>query len=134
MSDYISPHAKRLKEKLNSIYPNTYERICGISAFPLSAGRSILVTLLGLACQSQHIGMIILARQTIAKIPSEWLIRQLPETISDSLSLEDEWEYRRLLELLREVSPQLLKRYIEQGLKSNDGDIREAAEDFLPES
>jgi len=134
LSNYISPYAEQIQEQLNSLYPGVYERISAISALPLSVGLSILVTLLELACQGQHTGMIVLARQRIAKIPSEWLLQQLPKAISESLSLEDEWEYRRLLELLRDVAPQLLTGYIEQGLESEDADIREAAEDFLPKN
>ena len=44
---------------------------------------------------------------------------------------EDEWEYRRLLELYWLLDKKLVKRFALQGLKSENPDVVEAAEEFI---
>jgi hypothetical protein len=48
----------------------------------------------------------------------------------ESLNLTDYWEYRRLLELADLLDVGLVQRLIPLGLKSDDPDVREAAEDY----
>lgn len=46
------------------------------------------------------------------------------------LDLNDDWDYRRLLELLRDLDDMpLLKRFVVRGLEHTNADIAEAAED-----
>ena len=54
----------------------------------------------------------------------------LQDAVTRTLDLDDEWEYRRLVELLLEIAPQFVERYLEIGRSSNVADVREAAEDF----
>ena len=95
-----------------------------------AAAEKVVGILLQGACQSQHIGNIQASREALARIPRDWLKSVLIPTISKSLNIEDEWEYRRLLELLKELSPEIMPPFIEQGLASQDLGIHEAAEDF----
>ena len=64
-------------------------------------------------------------------IPEEWLIQYLPEVIEKTIHFEDDYEYRRLLELLEASSHKLLEAYINRGLLSDNSDIRETAGNFL---
>ncbi|PZM65759.1 hypothetical protein DOE73_10030 [Paenibacillus dendritiformis] len=77
--------------------------------FPHKIGLSVLEILIEYACKSQNINSILLARDRIKKIPSKWLLEYLPEVAKHSICIEDEWEYRRLLELVDEAVPQLLE-------------------------
>jgi hypothetical protein len=47
-----------------------------------------------------------------------------------SIDVEDDWEYRRLVELVEECMPQALKIFIALGYKSKNDEIREAAIEF----
>jgi hypothetical protein len=131
MSSHISPFVEHLEERLNQIYPCAYQRLESIETFPLSAGKRSLAFLVAQACQCQHVGNITVAREAVKRVPSVWLSQHLPEVVRSSISLDDEWEYRRLLELLREVAPHLLVGYIEKGRESSNEEVREAAEDFI---
>ncbi|MFX3649329.1 MAG: hypothetical protein ACE3K2_07900 [Paenibacillus sp.] len=46
-----------------------------------------------------------------------------------AICLDDEWEYRRLLDLLSEAIPKLLDWGIELGINSRNEEIQEAAND-----
>ena len=127
----ISLYELQIRRELDKILPGIYDKIETIAKLHLSVGLRILGVLVGYACKAQHLDCIILGRKLIKKMPTDWVIQHLPEAVKVNLYLDDEWEYRRLLELISEVAPQLLKEYIAIGLESNNWEVREAAEDFL---
>ena len=53
------------------------------------------------------------------------------EGIADrTLNYDDDWEYRRLLELYERLDANLLSRLVSRGIESPNADIAEAAQDF----
>lgn len=59
------------------------------------------------------------------------MCENLERVAIDSLNMSDEWEYRRLLELLDLLQiKDVLQRIILVGHGSEDAGIREAADDF----
>ncbi len=132
MNDFTdSRYIIQLREKLNQISENAYEKIANITELPPSEGLKILRVLLENACLAQNVGVITLAREKIKEIQKEWLINYLSEGVEKSINLEDEWEYRRLLELLIEILPELFNYYINIGLCSDNIEVAEVARDFL---
>ena len=95
-----------------------------------SAGKRIVGTLLEQACESQHVGHILSARKALLTLPRAWLSGVLPDAIRDVVVLDDEWEYRRLIELLKDLNPPLFDSYINYGIATGDGEIYEAAADL----
>jgi hypothetical protein len=126
----ISPFSTQLRKALTSVHPLAYDRLEELDRLPDSIADKVLGILLQSACQSQHIGNIKASREAIARIPRDWLRTALPRAIDTSLNIGDEWEYRRLLELLKELAPDLMPPLIDRGLASNDPDLHETAEDF----
>lgn len=126
----IPPYELRLQNELNKVSPNVYDRTDDIEILPESIGKKVLAVLVEFACYSQNLTMIELARNKIKTIPSNWLMKYFPEVAKKSINFEDEWEYRRLLELLSEATPILLKWGVELGVNSTNEEVREAAEDF----
>jgi hypothetical protein len=57
-------------------------------------------------------------------------LRHLDAAVAEQLNLDDEWEYRRLLELLSLLAPERLPVLIERGRSSPDAESRNAAEDW----
>ncbi|WP_134685090.1 hypothetical protein [Brevibacillus migulae] len=120
-----------LREKVNEISPNAYNNISNIRSLPLSTSLKILTLLVQFACVGQNSAPIMLARKQLKTIPSDWLNQHLPSVTDKAITLEDEWEYRRFLELLDEAQlTNLLNLYINEGMKSSNEEVREAAEDF----
>lgn len=125
-----SPFSMQLSSMLTSIHPLAYERLEQLDHLPEKTKEKVVGLLLQGACQSQHIGNIQAARDAIARIPRDWLRKVLPQSIEKNVNVEDEWEYRRLLELLKETAPDLMLSFVDHGLASKDPALHEAAEDF----
>lgn len=63
-------------------------------------------------------------------MPQGWLAVNLDPCIRASVNVDDEWDYRRVLELLQQVKPDLMTSYIIEGLTSTNRDVQLAARDF----
>lgn len=82
------------------------------------------------ACQAQNDGVITGGRADILAMPRATVLATIESVAAQSLSLSDEWEYRRLLELYAQLDRGLLRRLVTQGLSDANPEVREAAEDF----
>ena len=82
------------------------------------------------ACRCQSMRAINRGRAEILALPRTSVLEVIESVAAETLPLSEEWEYRRLLELYRELDAGLLQRLVASGLASTDADIREAAEDF----
>lgn len=129
-SSVQDPYELRVQEKLNKIFPDIYEGIEGIVKLQEHIAFKVLTILVEYACIGQNTTPIVLARNKIKKIPSDWLVQHFPKVIQSSINVEDEWEYSRLMELIIETAPQLVQDYVELGLASINEEVREAAEDI----
>ena len=75
-------------------------------------------------------GGILAGRNAFKRLPSDWLSTHLRGAIGDAVNLKDDWEYRRLLELLEESRMECIREYVEMGIVSTDPELREAALDY----
>jgi hypothetical protein len=82
------------------------------------------------ACQATNHPTITLARDLLSQVSSDDLAKYLPVVAAARLNLNDEFEFRRWLELLLQVRPTLMAVYVTNGLSSPDLDVREAARDY----
>jgi hypothetical protein len=126
----LHPYKIRLRDEINQISPSAYNRRALITKLELSIGLKILGILIGYACQGQNILPITLARKQIGMIPTDWLTKYVPQVSKAIICFDDELEYRRLLELVDETVPKLLRWATEQGKNSPNEEVREASEDF----
>ena len=85
---------------------------------------------LGRACQAQNVSVVTQGRREILAMSRDQVLRDIEQVAADSLPLDDEWEFRRLLEVYEQLDRRLLERLVETGLASKNSEIREAAEDF----
>ena len=123
-------YSEALNRKLDQLSPGVSERLRSLDGYSLQAQRTVVGTLLQHACESQNTANIAAARNALAEIPPSTLIPRLNETIPNTVDFADEWGYRRLLELLRDIDSDILFTYVARGLESPDPEIREVAEDF----
>jgi hypothetical protein len=124
------PFAEALSRDLDVIHPGASAHLADIDALPEPVRSRVLDLLLGRACDSQHVGNITAAQEAIARIPKEWLSRNLKSAIVRVIDLADEWQYRRLIEVMATLKSELIGFYIDHGLMSNDASIQEAARDY----
>jgi len=127
----IDPFEEMLIGELNKISGFNYEDISKLDKLPLETSLEVLKVLVGFACESQTTALIILGRTNICKIDKQWLSKHLIEAAKSCLDLNDEWEYRRLFELVLEAVPELKQEVADIGFNSADDDIKEAAADLI---
>jgi hypothetical protein len=126
-----SPYLEQLVKRLDAVWPGAFQCLRELDQIPKKSALEVVCILLTNACQSQNEENIRLGREGLEAIPPTWLQTVLPEAIEKSLNLGDEWEYRRLLEVLHDLFPELLPEYVNRGLAAKDAEIRETAEDFI---
>ncbi|MGG4195699.1 MULTISPECIES: hypothetical protein [unclassified Paenibacillus] len=129
-NNIVHPYELRIREDLDKVLPNAYDSIEKVEKLPLETGLNLLKILIEYACMSQNIVLITLAREQLKKIPLKWLTQYFLEVANGSVDFDDEWEYLRLLELVREAVPELLDGLIDRGLLSENDEVQEAAEWF----
>ena len=66
----------------------------------------------------------------INEINKEWLNKYFLEAASSCIDYSDEWEYRRLVELVVLVIPKLKQKVLNIGKNSENEEIREVVEDY----
>ena len=89
-----------------------------------------LIEALSYACECQSMRRITEGWRRIMALPRRWTIDHIEQIAVDSLNLEDDWEFRRLLEVAQALDTTLLQRLVERGRLSGNPDVREAAHDF----
>ncbi len=130
MTKTISPYEEDIATKLDAIEAGIGGQLTSLGECSIQTIHEVLKCLVQFACCSQNTAPISLARKLMGQIPEACLNEHLYPVILESLDLSDEWEYRRGLELLREVGPVKLDDLIAVGRESMDEDIRGTAEDF----
>ena len=122
-------HLETVIAKVNSYSDNLWENLDRVPSLPLDAGRSLLAFFVHLACQCQNNANINLGRNAILSLPHEWVCRSIQSVAEAQLTLSDEWEYRRLLELYEQLDNELWIAHIAFGLSTSDPEIIAAAID-----
>ena len=80
---------------------------------------------LELACRCQNYHNVIKGREEILKLPRDWVVVRLLNTIP---SLEDDYEYAHFMVVLKKIGNRvLLVKYLDWGLKAEDQAIVELA-------
>ena len=122
---------KWFQQKLNEFQPGLANDLSLIPGLEKPAQESVLDYLLELACRAQRIDNINLGRQAIWSIPRTWLLAHIEEAAEPLIQLNDEWEYRRLIELFWYMDIQLVKRLAQRGQNHQNPGISEAAQECL---
>jgi hypothetical protein len=119
-----------LRLQVDSIAPSAPEQLACLDTLPDDMGRRVTSIILSFACQAQNDAAINAGRNAFNRIPQNWLATHLRQVVAETLDLTDEWEYRRLLELLSARMPDGFDHYLKIGLNSTVRDIADAAKDF----
>ncbi|MDE7424421.1 MAG: hypothetical protein K2N51_12170 [Lachnospiraceae bacterium] len=126
----IDIYEKRIINDIETIQEGCCYNLVNIDKSPKEIAYQILQKLLEWACQPQNMTAIAIARKKIREINKDWLNENFLEVIEDCIDLSDEWEYRRLLELVVDVLPEMKGHILELGIDSENEEIREIVEDY----
>lgn len=126
----INRYEAWLIEELQKIDNFPYEDIKLLDKYSLEVSKQVLKVLIENSCLGQNYESIELARKKINEIDKNWLTQYFGEVASTCIDYSDEWEYRRLVELVFLVVPELKQKILEFGAKSENEEIREVVKDF----
>ena len=107
------------------------ENICSLAQFDIEVSQKVLTILLEWACYSQNEASIKLGRNKISEIPKDWLSSHLLNIVTCSFDYSDDWNYRRLLELVVELLPDNKAEFIELNWGTANVDLKEVIDDFM---
>jgi hypothetical protein len=127
---YRGPYGERAKQRLESYHPGLADNLDLAKKLPPKEVDSLVSYLLKLACESQNTANIQLGRDLLLDLPTELVQARIEELATATLSLDDPWEFRRLLEIYDKMNPALRQRLVERGIESGNEEIREAAHEF----
>ena len=71
-----------------------------------------------------------MGRKYIAKIPKQWLQEHLLTVVKEYFDYTDDWNYRRLLELVKEQIPELLNDIIDINSDTDNPHLLAVIEDY----
>ena len=130
---FSHPYIEEFKSRLDSFRPGLWAHLELVPNLDAQAGRAVLSYLLGSACQSQNTLNIELGRAGLLALPREWLLLNIEEAAEPLLRADDEWEYRRLLEVCWKLDGGLVRRLALGGVGNENPEVREACEEYLKE-
>ncbi len=119
-----------LIEQIQSINNFPYEDIKILDKYPLDVSKQVLKVLIENSCLGQNYGSIDISRKKINEIDKAWLNQYLLEVASMCIDCSDEWEYRRLVELVILLLPELKQEILKLGAESENEEVKEVVEDF----
>lgn len=105
--------------------------ICRLDQYDCIISKKVLSILLEWACYGQNEAGIMLGRGKIAEIPRDWLKKHLLETINDNFDYWDDWNYRRLMELVVELLPENKNDFLTLNCGTTNPDLREVIDDYM---
>ncbi|MCM1091028.1 MAG: hypothetical protein NC092_00700 [Butyrivibrio sp.] len=119
-----------LSERLQRIDNFPYEDIKILDKYPLDVSKQVLKELIEQSCQGQNIAGIELGRRKVDEIDKTWLKKYFIEVASTCIDYSDEWEYRRLVELVDLMVPELMQEILELGSHSENEEVLEVVEEY----
>ena len=106
------------------------DEICNISTYEEQVSEKVRFILLTWACYGQNEFGILFGSEQIAKIPKQWLQEHLLTVVKNDVEYTDDWNYGRLLELVKKQAPELMKDVLLINSDTNNRDLLEVIEDF----
>lgn len=126
----IDIYEKRLIDDLETVQAGCYSDINNLHNYPEELASQILRKLIEWACQPQNVTPILLARKKLDEINKDWLKHYFLDVAKACIDFSDYWEYRRLVELVVFVLPELKQEILQLGAQSENEEVREVVEDF----
>ncbi|MCP4421756.1 MAG: hypothetical protein GY805_34520 [Chloroflexi bacterium] len=126
-------YVERYKQKLDSIRKNLWIDLNLVPKLSHQEQQLVVSYFLELACQSQNSLNIDFGRASLMALPKDWLLENIEGVFEPILQTNDEWEYRRLLEICWKIDRELVNKLVIWGLKNTNPQIEDAAKECLNE-
>ncbi len=122
---------KYFSEKMRKIDGFSYAEVMHLHNYSNDMAERVLEELIGAACLAQNTTIINIGRKMINEIDKQWLKEHFIASSEKVVDYDDEWDYRRLVELTVLVIPSLKQEILNKGYNSENEEIREVIEDYI---
>ena len=126
----MDTYENRIINDIETVQAGCYSDVSNLHKYPREISRQILRKLIEWACKPQNDTAILLARKKIEEMNKEWLKAHFLDVAKTCIDFTDYWEYRRLLEVIVLVLPEVKASALKMCEDSEDEDIREVIEDY----
>lgn len=130
---YSHSYIERYKQELDGIHKDLWLHFDLVPQLSHLEQQAVLSYFLELACQTQNILNIELGRASLIALPRDWLLKNIEKAFEPLLQNNDEWEYRRLLEVCWKLDRGLVNKLVFWGLDNMHLEIQENAKECLAE-
>ena len=120
---------EKLKEELSK-YDILFSDLCSLDKYDDCISEKVLLILLQWSCCGQNDASILLGRKKIAELPHEWLNSHLYNVVKHNFDYTDDWNYRRLLELVNVYLPEHINSFLDLNAETNNLDLLDVIYDF----
>jgi hypothetical protein len=125
-----NPYEAMLIENLEKGIGFHYNDISRVDKYPVDIAKQVVRLLIENACLGQNTAGIELGRNNLQRVNKKWLKKYFLDITKECIDYSDEWEYRRLLELVETTLPDLKMDIINININSSNEEILEIIEDF----
>jgi len=122
-----SQYARLFRRRLNSYADRLADDLGAVRSLPNATAHSVLQLLLAAACQAQGMEANDLGAWGIRSLPRQWVLQHIEQLVAKTLNLDDDYEFRRLLDVYRNLDDGLVNRLVDRGLASDEEDVRDVA-------
>ncbi|MCH9647309.1 MAG: hypothetical protein K0U98_03660 [Deltaproteobacteria bacterium] len=120
----------RAMARLEAIKPGLSQDLGCSERLSLESARAVVAIAVELACLSQNVANIRIGRFIFRELPARTINEHLRPVVSELVDLEDDYEYTRLLEAIKPVSPANLEHYLRTGRDSSSAEIRDTSKEW----
>jgi len=128
---YPVEYAAWFKRDLDALDPDLASQLWRLESFPLATQRAAVEMFLSYACTPTNMYSIELGRAGLLETPPRVVRDHLAHAVRTTINLSDEWELRRLLEILCFVDVDMARGFASAAAVASDPEIAEAGEDTL---
>ncbi len=125
------PYAARFARRLRAIHPALPDQIGRAADLGSQVVDDLIACGLSFACQAQNFMNIELGRATLVEMPRPPVLARIGAIASRILDLSEEYEVRRLLEVVALLDVGALREVAAEFRRSEDPEIRDAADEIL---
>lgn len=127
----MNPYEEMIKDKVNQTAGrNVWFKVQEIMDLSETTFDAVICELLGYACSATNVMPITIGRQCLQSFPADLMTEKIKKLAFSAIDMNDDWDYRRLLEVAKLISEDLLIWTISIGENSENRDIDEASNDF----
>lgn len=132
MSSFFGdPYMQKIIRDINKISNGIFDDIKNLDTYPLDISKQVLRLLIRNSCLGQNCAPIEIGRKKIGQIANkDWLVKHFMEIADENINYSDDWEYRRLMELIMLHIPELKEDALLRGKDSENEEVREVVEEF----